>query len=355
MPTTHFPPIRSVLGTLLLMSGLFAIGPVVATAQQSVQPLVIDKTLEQNGKATADITITNPSDRMVRVYATVNAIRVDDAGAIEEFTSRNSVDDTETVTSWLAIERGRIEISPGQSYEATLQIDVHPQATPGVYHGFIGFASGRNRPAAEESVRSGQAPGSIVRIEIAEDRDSYLQLDQFTTNRFVVDSAKTNFDYTISNPGDMPLQPNGEVIVYDSRGREVGAVPANPEQVTIAPGEEALFSAALPETDGLGRYRAYLALTYGEGRRATLQDTIYFFRLPLYHLIALFTGILLISIGVAYWLHRRYGTVADDFDGGEHVNLYHDPEGRSEPMGHDLDLRPMPPGSNDETYEDTRS
>ena len=329
---------------LLLVSVIFSLGLLVALpvyAAHTVRPLVADFALEPRGIANQTITIENNSTQQARVYATVNAVALDGTGAITEFVPRGQANDVATVTSWLEISRGRIVIPPGERHEIPLRVQVHPNAEPGIYHAFIGFPRARNRDEAQALVMAGQAPGMTVRIEVDDGRQAFLRLEQFATERIVIDPKQSVFTYTIANPGDIPLAPQGELIVYDGRGREIGAIPVNPEHELIAPGNTVTFTSALPAGGGLGRHRALLSLTYGEGQRASITDTIFFHQLPLPQLIMIFLVCLAVATLVAYWVHRRYSPVELEEEYAA-VRLTRRDQVRSVDAEHDVDLRTCP-------------
>lgn len=303
----HFLILRAVVVLLLLF-------PILAQADHSVRPLVVDLNLEPRGQSNETITITNPTNRVERVYATVNKVAVSDDGTISEFTRPSESDNRVTPTSWFSVSRARIEVPPGEQYELPVRVQVHPQAEPGVYHVLVGIASGRNRPTAEERVRTGTAPGTLFRVEIADDRTAYLQLRSFSTDRLLSNASAGSFSYTIENPSDTTLVPLGEVIIYDNRGREVSSIPANPDQTQIEPGSSHSFTQPLIGTLTWGQHRAHLFLSYGDGQRAALTDTIFFYHIPLFWLITIFAVLLIISVSVAYWLHRRYYAPALAYD-----------------------------------------
>lgn len=322
------------IGLLVLIGVLFL--PYVSLAQHTVAPLLVDRTLEPRSNEEVTITLQNPSDRQVRVYATINRVAVDDSGTITEFRERGESDNRTTVTSWLAVNRGRIELAPGETREIPLTLDVHPQAEPGVYHAFVGFASGSNRPKAEAKVAAGEAPGSLVRIAVEADRTAYLQLQQFFTERFLTKPADASLTYTISNPSDTPLRPSGEIIIYDSRGSELGAVNLVIPQ-PLDPGEEQEYRVSMPDLgNDIGKHKAMLSVRYGEGQTALLQDTVFFYQVPLVKLIAIFASILLFALLLAYWIHSRYRTDPEEDD---QVALYHRPQVVREAKDHDLDLK----------------
>lgn len=287
--------------------------PLLALADHSVRPLVVDLDMEPRAQAQETITITNQSDRMQRVYATVNAVKVEGEDTITEFTAPADSDNRITPTSWFQVSRARIEVPAGEQYELPVRVQIHPQAEPGVYHVLLGVAGGRNRPTAEERVRSGAAPGTLFRIEVADDRTAYLQLRSFYTDRLISNVAASSFSYTIENPSDTPLTPSGEIILYNRSGHEVGSVPTNPDQIEILPGSKHTFSPPISDTVGWGRHRAHLTVTYGDGQRASLTDTIFFYHVPLIWLSLIFFVLLLVSVVLSYALHRRYyGSLATD-------------------------------------------
>ena len=291
---------------VLLFGVLLLLMPMIVFGDHSVRPLVVDLDMEPREQAQETITITNQSNRMQRVYATVNEVQVEGERTITEFTAPSDSDNRITPTSWFQVSRARIEISAGGQYELPVRIQVHPQAEPGVYHVLLGIAGGSNRPIAEDRVRSGAAPGTLFRIEVADDRTSYLQLRSFATDRFISNVAASAFSYTVENPSDTPLIPGGEIIIYNRSGREVGGLPANPDGIEIAPGSAHTFSLPISGTSGWGRHRAHLTVTYGDGQRASLTDTIFFYHVPIFWLSLVFVVLLLFSITFSYILHRRY-------------------------------------------------
>jgi hypothetical protein len=326
---------RSIFSLLLGIVG--AAFPLTIDAQQSVAPVLVDRTMAPRDQSEVEITLRNPSDRVLRIYPTVNTVSVDDAGTIKEFQSRVEANNRNTVTSWLAISRGRIELQPNATRTIPLRIDVHHQAMPGTYHAFVGFPQGSNRPDAEQDVVAGNAPGSLVRIEVERDLTSYLKLGTFSTSRFLTDPQDGTFRFSLENPSDTPLRPSGEVIIYNGQGKEVASLPLQIKD-NLAPGETKEYTMPMPATleKDFGRHKAMLSVRYGNGQTALLQDTVFFYQLPLYQLLLLFGMTLVIALGIAYWVHRRYAVDSD----GHHIDLFHRPDTVRARQEHDLDLNP---------------
>jgi hypothetical protein len=232
---------------------LFFVPNYVFAENISVTPMVIDHVTEARDILTKDITIKNNDGNHVRVYASVNEIELDGNNEIKSFVPASMSDRTESVTSWIEINRGRIDIDSGNEAKIPLTIRINPNAKPGNYHAFVGFASGANRDEAEKKIMAGQGSGVVVRIAIDEKTLELLKLSNFQADQIVYNNKDNNFTFSLENIGDIPQTPKGEVIVYDSRGIELTSIEVNKENKTINPGEKVDFIEPIPFMDRIGK------------------------------------------------------------------------------------------------------
>ena len=322
---------------LLILGGLAGTFPAYAS-EVSVRPFLIDETLEPRESVERVVTIKNDyPHRKAILFATVNEITIDAAGEIREFISPVMTDRTNTITSWIEVGRGRIEIMPDETAEVPLTLRVHPFAEPGEYHAFIGFVEAPNRPAAEAAALRGDAKGVVLKITITDLREENLKISSFGIDRFVTGDDNRVIDIVIENTGDFANVPTGEIIFYDSRGIEINSVPVNTEQTTVEPGETATLQANVPFGDKLGRFKANMTLDYGQSQRASLYDSTTFYMMPLQWILVIFAITLLGAIFVALLFRRVF--LPEEDDGCADVAMYvrdgHDPE----PKDHDIDLK----------------
>ncbi len=324
-----------------IVLGLFLLSTTTLTfaASYSVSPLVIDRTVSPRESETVPITITNSTGGPVRLYATVNTINVDENGAITEFVEPSMVDTTVTVTSWLQISRQRIELPAGETFTTELTLKIPAKIEPGEYHAFIGFPDASNRPEAEAQVATGNVPGVVVRIAVGDDSFSLLRMSKFYIDRFITTKADRTAVITLANTGTQPVTPTGEIIFYNTKGIEVNAVPLTSESVTILEGGEASINVDLPSDLRFGKYKAFLNMQYGNNQTAQLQDTTFFYIIPIYHLLAIFMTLLVLALILALKVHRQYARVTDDdFAKIGAIPMY--VRGvTSEPQDHDIDLK----------------
>ncbi len=273
-------------------------------AEYVISPPVIELKVEPRDIREETIKITNTGTTPLRIFPTVNPVVLGSDGQIASFETPSMSDQTTSVTSWLALSRARIELAPGETKKIPLGITVNPNAAPGDYYAFIGFGDGDKRDDVEAAVLTGSVPGTIVRLSLADTSTEYLRLHAFTIDRFVRSGGDVGVTYELENIGDVPVVPTGEVILYDVRGREVGAVPINTAAETLAPGARVSFTGTAPDTGAFGRHKAFLSIEYGEKQRANLYDTTFFTVVPIKLLITAFVLLLLLSLALTL-LHIR--------------------------------------------------
>ena len=289
---------------LLLLCTLACLTSPVSAADYSVAPLLIENTIQPRDIFEESVKITNTTDRKIRIFPTVNAITVGDEGEVKSFVPASMSDNTSSITSWIAVTRGRVEINPGETIKIPVTFTINPNAVPGEYHAFIGFAEGSKRDEAEALVTSGRAPGVIVRLSLVEKRSEYLRLNRFNIDRFVTTKNGGLVTYELENVGGLPIIPGGEIIFYNSRGVELKSITVNAEQKSISPNTTETFTQTLPDLGIIGRHKALLNVEYGTNIRANLYDTAYFNVVPVLYLALLFVFLLLLALLLAFWYHR---------------------------------------------------
>lgn len=330
--------LRSIL-FLALVSVVCSFPSPVLAGEFTIRPFLIDKTVVPRDVVTETIKLTNDAThRKYVIFATVNEITVDTEGLIKEFVTPVMTDRTVTPTSWVEVKRGRIEIPPGEEREVPLTLRIHPDAEPGEYHLFVGFVPARNRPIAEDIAMAGEADGVVMKITVADQRQETMRISRFLIDRFITTDDKRQIDVEIQNLGDISSAPMGEIIFYDNRGVEVMAVPFNESAEAIAPGEKKVLSGTVPLEADLGRYKANLALQYGEKQRAALYDTTSFYMIPLPILIGILLTIIIISTLIAV-LFRRAFAQSGFHDEPDEVTMFVRDGHDGTPQDHDIDLK----------------
>ena len=206
----------------------------------------------------------------------------------------------------------------------------------GEYHAFIGFPEGSNRPEAEKLIYSGSVPGTILRIGVDKVQNQFLKIEKFSVDRFVKGSTEGQISVILQNPGDDPVTPGGEIIFYDNHGIEINAIALNTGTTTIEGKKSASFTLQVPKDMEVGKYKAFLSVEYGKDQKASLNDTSFFYVLPLKQVLIIFFVVLTLSMLLALYVHRRFDREEDDY-GATNVAMYVRTT-RSSSKDHDINL-----------------
>ncbi len=328
---------------MLLCGMLLLFTPSAALASTfTVSPVLLDLDMVARDVQTKDITLTNTGASKLTIYATVNEILVDEGGQIKEFVSPVMTDQSTTVTSWMEINRGRIELEPGESEVVPLTVRVNPYAEPGEYHALVGFFSTNKRYIAEAAALAGEADGVIVKVSIGEKTNDLVRISSFLIDRFILSNETGNIEIKVENIGDAKAVPTGEIIFYNSRGEEVSSLPVNTESATVEAGGSTIITATVPFHERIGRYKANLVLRYGANQQAAVFDTAQFFMIPLPLLIAILIAVVVFSLVITYLLRKAfYDELHEDDDGGT-LPLYVRSDREHEVKDHDIHLKHTP-------------
>jgi len=329
---------RYSITTFLCFIILFSGASLVSAEEITVRPFLIDTTMVPRESQVDTIVISNPNaNRKAIAYATVNEISVDTEGEIKEFMPAVTSNRTTSVTSWISVSRGRIEIDPGSKVEIPLEIKIHPFAEPGEYHVLVGFVEASKRYQAEAIAMAGEAEGVIVKITVADEKVESMRISSMVVDRFVTDVDKQQVAITIENAGDTRSARSGEIVFYDSRGREIAAGIVNADQESVFPGESATFMATIPTDHDLGRVKANVNLSYGNKQQASLYDSTYFYMVPLPLLITAIALFALVLFIIILLLRRNIAQSSTVEEGGD-VLMYVKDGHNPNPKDHDIDL-----------------
>lgn len=332
---------KAIVLTLPLLF-LFLLPPQAKASEDfTVSPLIIDITANPRESFERTITIENKHTNSLRLFASVNEITIGDDSEIKTFVPSSMSDRTTSVTSWIEITRGRLDIKSGEKMEVPLVVRINPNTPPGLYHAFVGFASATNRDIAEGKVLAGESTGVVLRISIGGKQQEFLRLVSFTTSRFSFSNKTGNLTYVLENTGDTLLSPKGDVIIYDSRGKELTSVEfASETDDIIQPGETIEYKKDLPFTNRLGKNKAYLSVEYGSKSKAALYDTNFYYSIPWLYVIIIVLLLTLVLVTIVFLLRRGINTVdIHETNEAYDVPLFVRDNKSHDNYDHDIDLK----------------
>jgi hypothetical protein len=147
-------------------------------------------------------------------------------------------------------------------------------------------------------------------VELTADVKELLQVSSFSTDNVVFSGDDALFKFQLQNIGNQPLDPKGEIRIYDRRGEEVASVNVNNEGKVVSPDKTNQLASVWGAVSGFGRYKAVLDVTYGSQQVASVQDATYFWVIPwkqllIVSIIAL-VGLILLSLHFERWFEDRH-------------------------------------------------
>lgn len=339
---------RRVLFSVVMFSlvGAGVFPTTLVAANFSAVPLAHNLDVAKRDIVTKTVTLTNTTDRMVRLYASVNEVALDGSGALKSFVQPSMTNRKNSPTSWFAITRGRIELAPGEVQEIPFTVTMNPQTEPGNYSVFIGFAEANNEPTARQKIMGGDGVGTLVNLRVDQTQTQFLRLARFNVERFIDGKEELTISFDLHNPSQVDIVPRGEIVLYDLKGNELFAHSLNQEAVSIAPSDRVTFSEEVEAPASIGKYKAFMTVEYGTAIPGTLTDTAFFYVLPLWKLFMLFLGLLAIALVITVVMYRRmHHQRVDDHD----VVTMFVKNDRSPDMHHDINL--SQPVTTSETHE----
>ena len=308
--------IVTILGFVLSYFFVFSYAHEVYAASFIVSPVVLDTKAKARDILKESLTLTNNTSSKLNVYTFVNNISTLEGQ--QEFMDPSVADHASSLANWIEISRAVLELGPREERKINFDINVNLRAKPGMYHALISFVPGATRDEAETRLRD--APSVTVNLEVLEDIKERLQLKKFIADKTFFFGSPASLSYELENIGNRNVIPSGEIRIYNRRGEEVGAVEVNNEKGAVEVNEVKKFASTwrglgereetkqlaslLGTSGGFGKYKAFLDLEYGLTERGTVQDTIYFWAVPL-RLLFITLGVAAMTVTMLILLLRR--------------------------------------------------
>lgn len=276
---------------------VFLPGFASASGVLSVNPSVLDAKASPRDIIKKEISLTNPTTRLLSLYTTVtdieNGVRPENTSGIDS-----------SLASWIEISRGVIELGPGETRKIPMLVQVNLKAKPGMYHSVISFREGATRMDAETTLNMDSSVG--VNIEVLSDAKERLQLSTFIPEHHFFGGNEAKLKFELENIGNTSLRPRGQVRIFNGSGVEVAALDANASNILIDPDKKIALASVWQSQGSFGKYKALLDLEYGETQRGSIQDTVFFWVVPWKRIAGTFTALGAMVVVGAMLFHTRY-------------------------------------------------
>ena len=310
----HSLKIRTLAHSCALIASVFIL-PLTVVAQESVtfsvSPTIFDMTATpgQTWRSTVRIINVNPFELTVYVIP-ANFEPKDEEGVPKFKPLTGDVSEETTLGKWITLDQAVI-IGPEQTMEVPFTITVPEGATPGGHYAALMIST---KPPVVESketkVQTSQVISSLIFLKVTGTVLENSSVRSFRTTNYIMGRPEAMFELRIENKGNVHVQPQGEIKIFNMWGQERGTVPINQKTLlgNVLPQSVRKFSfewkGEWSMTD-IGRYTAVATLAYGADKRQFLTADTAFWIIPWKFLLIVF-GILGGFIALMIWAIKSY-------------------------------------------------
>lgn len=218
---------------------------------------------------------------------------------------------TYSLASWIDISHEPIVVRRGSSAQIPFTIRIPIGAEPGGHYGaiLIGTEPG-TITSTGSTMKVSSMVSSLLFVRIKGDAVENGRIREFTTTYNLYQKPQADFVLRFENTGNVHLEPQGNITIYNMWGKERGKVsmvaengfgnvlPQSIRKFTFSwEGEQSLFD--------IGPYSAVVTLNYGEEGKRNVSASTYFWVVPVVP-VAITLGVLLTGIIGIAWFIRRY-------------------------------------------------
>jgi phage pi2 protein 07 len=199
-----------------------------------------------------------------------------------------------TLGRWISLNE-EVIIGPEQTVEVPFTITVPEGATPGGHYAALMISTMPPEvDSPETKVQTSQVISSLIFLKVTGDVLENSSIRSFRTTNYLIGRPEATFELRIENKGNVHVQPQGEIKIFNMWGQERGTVPVN---------QKTLLGNVLPQSvrkfafdwkgdwsvTDIGRYTAVATLAYGVDARQFMTADTAFWIIPWKFLLIVFS------------------------------------------------------------------
>jgi hypothetical protein len=308
---------KLLVASIALLLVLLSAAPAIAQQNKpgsglSISPTLSEFTLKPGQADTLDITLKNITSNDVTAQASIYDFESDNNTGSPKILGESKEDNPHSIGKFITGLED-VPLKVGEQKKVTLPVQAPSDVVPGAYYGIIRYKAvpaGENAPAPGE-VSLSASVGTIVLISVPGNVKEQVQLTGLHV--YKGDSDGTLFfdkpdkvGVEIKNLGNGFVKPFGTVEVQSMTGKKIYSYQLNNTnpRATILPDSSRIFTDALKNISGPGRYTVTASVSYGTGSQVlTLKKTFWY--IPLW-LAGIILAVLILLVLLAYMAYRRY-------------------------------------------------
>lgn len=312
----HFS-VAAVLGAFFV----FASSP--ASAITVIPPSIEYSDVNPGEVITDKVKLFNETTSIVQYFSSVANFTSKDETGSPQFLPEDS---SEGLATWMTLEKGPLDLQPGERREIPIEIKVPSDASPGGHYASIFFSDQPEAGAGPAQVTIGSRIGILVLLRIQGAINESGTIASFETSDGQRNFSRLPIEFLLrfQNSGNVHVRPTGSVTVRNMLGGTSAVLPVNTGQGAVLPQSIRKFEVSWErkpgqesqgnffqeigrewQNFGLGPYTANVLLTYGQSNDKTVSSTLTFWVFPWRVLILWVIGIVVL-IWLIVLLIKRY-------------------------------------------------
>ncbi|MBU4217255.1 LytR C-terminal domain-containing protein [Candidatus Parcubacteria bacterium] len=275
----------------------------------SIAPPMIKNNVNPGQIWKSSIKVVNNNAEDVEVYTQVLDFKSGDNGGTVEFLpapNDKEKEDKVRLSSWIVMEDEKVIIPAFKSVDVPFVIDVPKSAEPGGHYAAILIGTKPPRDKLDGSVvKISSMLSSLILLSVSGDIKEDGRIREFSTNKDFYFEPKVDFKVKFENLGNVHIQPQGEIRVYDFFGKTKEVITLNHQSEfgNVLPGNTRTWDFSWQGSGSLtemGRYKAQLLLSYGSKERETIDQTVYFWVIYLKPLLIIGGSLLFLFLLIVF-------------------------------------------------------
>lgn len=255
---------------------------------------------------------TNPYD--LTVYASVMNFEANGEEGRGKFTpiiEDDNVASANSLAQWIEVSKKPIFVPREKSVEIPFSVRIPENAPPGGHYAAILVGTQPlSDNVGEPMIRVSSLISSLLFVNIKGDVREEGNIREFSTEKTFYQKPETAFTLRFENTGNVHLQPQGDIAIYNMWGKERGKIVIN---------QKTHFGNVLPQSTRefifkwqgeanpfeVGRYKAIATLSFGKEARQNVFRATYFWIVPIKPTLAIL-GSFIAFILFMTWIVRAY-------------------------------------------------
>lgn len=280
----------------------------------TITPPLIKINMAPGERWAGSIRVVNNNPIATSIYANKVDFKSGEDGGVVFINAGQSEDEQASflLSQWLTVPTEAIFLAPYETKEVSLVIDVPADAEAGGHYAAVLTGTKPNDESKLEGsgIKISSMLASLIMLNVKGEIFEKGDIREFTTSRELYTEPTVDFNLRFENTGNVHLQPQGEIVIYNMFGREKGKIEINQNSQfgNVLPKSIRKWPFAWQAEKGFlasGRYRADLVLGFGEQAKQNVSQTVYFWVIDV-KMTAIIVGSVLLLILLIALIIRLY-------------------------------------------------